>query len=67
MTTSVEAGVHLNWRGAISANPFGLLLVVASVLILLRPAWRRAAVPVSLLVAAAVTSELWELHRFKFF
>jgi len=67
MTTSVEAGVHLDWRGAISANPFGLVLIVVSVIVLIRPAWRRLAIPVSLLVAAAMTSELWELHRFKFF
>jgi hypothetical protein len=67
MTTSVEAGVHLDWRGAFSANPLGLVAIVVAVLLIVRPAWRRIALPVSLVVAAAAASELWELHRFKFF
>jgi hypothetical protein len=67
MTTSVEAGVHLDWRGALAANPFGLLAIVVAVLLLVRPAWRRIAIPLSLGVGALAASELWQLHRFKFF
>ena len=67
MTTSVEAGVHLDWRGAITANPFGLVAIAVAVLVLLRPAWRRLTLPLVLVIPALVTSELWELHRFKFF
>ena len=67
MTTSVEAGVHLDLRGAITANPFGLLAIALALVLVFRPAWRRVALPLLLIVPALVTSELWELHRFKFF
>jgi hypothetical protein len=67
MTTSVEAGVHLDLRAALLANPFGVVAVVMAGLLFLRPAWRRVTVPLSVVIAAAASSELWELHRFKFF
>jgi hypothetical protein len=64
MTTSVKAGMRLDLRAALGANPFGLAVIAAAVLILIRPAWRRVAIPASLLISAAIASELFQLHRF---
>ncbi len=64
MTTSVKAGMRLDLRAALAANPFGLAIIVAAVLILIRPAWRRVAIPASLVISAAIASELFQLHRF---
>jgi hypothetical protein len=64
MTTSVKAGVRLDLRAALGANPFGLAVIAAAALMLIRPAWRRVAVPASLVIGAAIASELFQLHRF---
>jgi hypothetical protein len=66
MTTSVEAGVRLDARSAFAANPFGLVAIAVAVALLLRPAWRRVALPIGMLVGAAVASELFQLHRFHY-
>ena len=63
MTTSVEAAVHLHPAEAFAANPGGLLLVAAAlVLLVVRPA--RLRVPA--LAAPTVLALLWlfELERF---
>jgi hypothetical protein len=64
MTTSVKAGVRLDLRAALGANPLGLAVIAAAALMLIRPAWRRVAVPASLVIGAAIASELFQLHRF---
>jgi hypothetical protein len=64
MTTSVKAGMRLDGRAALAANPFGLAVIAVAVLMLVRPAWRRVAVPASLVISAAIASELFQLHRF---
>ena len=64
MTTSVKAGMRLDLRSALSANPLGLIAIAVAAALLLRPAWRRLAVPVSLVIGAAMAAELFELHRF---
>src|ERR1700687_631299 len=64
MTTSVKAGMRLDLRAAMAANPFGLAVLAAAVLILIRPAWRRVAVAASLVLRAAMASELFALPRF---
>lgn len=66
MTTSVKATMRGDLGGAAAANPFGILAVVVAVILLLRPAWRRAQVPTVVVVAAASVSWLFELHRFHF-
>jgi hypothetical protein len=64
MTTSVKAGMRWDLRAALAANPFGLAVIAAAVLMLIRPTWRRVAVPASLVISAAIASELFQLHRF---
>ena len=78
MTTAAQALVRGDLDGAVSANPFVLLLaaltVVAVVSMTLRrtgllrspPPWSTVAVARSTLlaVALAATSEVWQLHRF---
>jgi hypothetical protein len=66
MTTSVKAGMHLDVRGALAANPFGVAAVIAAVMLIVRPAWRRAVIPASLVVTSVVVSELFQLHRYHF-
>jgi hypothetical protein len=64
MTTSVKAVERADFAAAWAANPFGFLAVATAVVLLLRPAWRRASVPVAVLVACASVSWAWELRRF---
>lgn len=66
LTTSVEATLHGDSRGAWAANPFGLVVVAFAVLLLLRPRWRRLSLPAVLAVAAVGISWLFELHRYHF-
>jgi Protein of unknown function (DUF2752) len=66
MTTSVKATMRGDLGAAASANPFGILAVVVAVILLLRPAWRRAQVSTLAVAAAASVSWLFELHRFHF-
>lgn len=64
MTTSVEAGVHLDVVGALAANPLGpALIAVAVALLVLRP--RRIPMPPPACVAM-VMALMWafQLHRF---
>jgi len=64
MTTSVKAVERGDLAAAWAANPFGLVAVAVAVLLLARPGWRRASVPVVVLVGAAAASWAWELRRF---
>ena len=66
MTTSVKATMRGNLHAAFTANPFGILAVVAAVLLLVRPAWRRLALPVGVLMGGVLISWLFQLHRFHF-
>jgi len=66
MTTSVKATMRGDLGAAATANPFGILAVVVAVILVLRPAWRRAQVPTVVVFAAAAVSWLFELHRFHF-
>lgn len=63
MTTSVKATVRLQLTDAVAANPAGVLLVVAAILLLLL---RPKSVPVPLIVAAGALGLMWafELQRF---
>jgi hypothetical protein len=65
MTTSVVATVQGRLGDAIAANPFGVLLVVAAVLLVVT--WRqgrRWRVPAWVLWAGLALSEVWQLFRF---
>jgi uncharacterized protein DUF2752 len=65
MTTSVEASVRLHLGDALAANPAGVLLALAGVLLLaLRP--QRLVVPSLVLPVALAGMWLFELHRFGF-
>jgi hypothetical protein len=66
MTTAVKAVCTGHVRASIGANPFGLVAVAVAVALLVRPGVRSVRVPAMLVVAAAVTSWVWELHRFGF-
>jgi hypothetical protein len=66
MTTAVKAVCTGHVRASIAANPFGLVAVAVAVALLVRPGVRSVRVPVMLVVAAAATSWVWELHRFGF-
>ena len=66
MTTSVEAALRGDMHAAAAANPFGILAVLTAIILLVRPAWRRLQVPVSIVVVAGAVSWLFELHRFHF-
>jgi uncharacterized membrane protein AbrB (regulator of aidB expression) len=66
LTTSVKATLRGDVHAAAAANPFGLLVVLAAILLLVRPAWSRLRVPIPLLVGAMTLSWLFELHRFHF-
>ena len=63
MTTSVEAGVNGHPGAALAANPAGIPLILAAVVLLvLRPASVR--VPVAPVVAALAGMWVFELIRF---
>ena len=63
MTTSVEAGVRLQFDRAFAANPGGVLAIaIAVVLLFVRPAHIR--LPAALPALALVALWLFELHRF---
>jgi hypothetical protein len=66
MTTSVEAVAHAHPLSALGANPAGPLVVLAAIVLLVRPPARPLAVP--LVAVLAVFAALWafELHRFSF-
>jgi hypothetical protein len=65
MTTSVEATVHGHLGRALAANPGGIALVVAALVVLLvRPAAVR--LPAALPPVALAGLWLFELHRFSF-
>ena len=66
LTTSVKAVLHGAGHAAWAANPFGLLAVASAVVLLVRPRWRHASLPVVMVVAALAASWLFELHRFHF-
>jgi Protein of unknown function (DUF2752) len=63
MTTSVEATVHLDFAGALAANPAGILVVAAAVVLLLV---RPPRIVVHRAALVALLSALWvfELVRF---
>lgn len=66
MTTSVEATVHFRLGDAFAANPAGIaLVVVAIVLLIVRPRW----IPVSVALALPLIGLMWafQLQRFGFF
>jgi hypothetical protein len=64
MTTAVKAVCTGHVRTSIAANPFGVVAVAVAVALLMRPGVRSVRVPVMVVVAAAITSWVWELHRF---
>src|SRR2546429_8299780 len=65
LSTSVEETVRLHLGDALAANPLGVVLVLAAlVLLVLRPV--RLALPSAVVPAALVASWLFELHRFSF-
>jgi hypothetical protein len=64
MTTAVKAALTGHVGTSIAANPFGLVAVVIAVLLIVRPGWREWRIPLSWLLACAVISWGWELHRF---
>ena len=63
MTTSVEATVRLHLGSALGANPGGVALVLAALLLLLR---RPARVRIPAVLPSVILPALWlfELHRF---
>jgi Protein of unknown function (DUF2752) len=64
MTTSVKAAMGGHVGAALSANPFGVLAVLAAAGLLLRPRARRLRLPSVLLVVGVVASWVLQLHRF---
>ena len=65
LSTSVEETVRLHLGDAVAANPLGVLLVLAAlVLLVLRPA--RLALPKAVFPTVLAASWLFELHRFSF-
>jgi Protein of unknown function (DUF2752) len=64
MTTSVKATMRGDLGGATVANPFGILAVVAAVVLQLRPSWRSMRIPTVVLLGGVAVSWLFELHRF---
>ncbi len=66
MTTAVKAALAVHVRASVAANPFGIVAVLVAVALLVRPRVRTLRLPVSLLVACAALSWVWELHRFHF-
>lgn len=66
LTTSVKAVLGGDGRAALAANPFGVLLVAAAVVLLVVPRWRRVSLPLVVLGGGIALSWLFELHRFHF-
>ena len=66
MTTAVKACVAGHLGASVAANPFGIVAVIAAVLLIVRPGWRHAHIPVAVVVACALVSWTWELRRFGF-
>jgi hypothetical protein len=66
MTTAVKASLRGHMRESISANPFGILLVVFSTVALLIPRWRSTTIPLVIVLSGVLASWTWELHRFGF-
>jgi hypothetical protein len=65
MSTSVEATVRLHLREALAANPAGIAVALAAVvMVALRP--RRLVVPSFAVPLALAAMWLFELHRFGF-
>jgi hypothetical protein len=64
MTTAVKAVLAGHLQASVAANPFGIVAVLVAVVLVLRPRWRTARLPISLLVAGATFSWVWELFRF---
>jgi uncharacterized membrane protein (UPF0136 family) len=64
MTTSVKAVMRADLGQAVAANPFGIVLVVSAVLLLLRPRRRNLPVPSGVLVVGVVLSWVVQLYRF---
>jgi hypothetical protein len=65
LSTSVEETVRLHLGDALAANPLGVALVLAAlVLLVLRPV--RLALPRAVVPAVLAASWLFELHRFSF-
>jgi hypothetical protein len=64
MTTSVKAACAGRVHDAVGTNPFGLVAVTVAMLLLVRPRWRHASLPVLPLALLAAASWGWELHRF---
>jgi hypothetical protein len=63
MTTSVEEALHAHLGASVAANPFGIVAIaVAGALLAFRPA--RLRVSRQLVLLAALTSWIFELHRF---
>ncbi len=66
LTTSVKATVGGHLWTALAANPAGLVIVVAAVVLLLRPHLQQFWLPAPAVTTAVALSWLFELHRFHF-
>jgi hypothetical protein len=64
MTTSVTESVQLRWSSAVAANPAGLLVVLAALVLLGVPRLKAVDVPRWLPYAALTLMWMWELFRF---
>jgi hypothetical protein len=64
MTTSVKAVCTGRLREGVVANPFGLLAVAVALLLVARPRWRSARLPVAPILMLVAMSWTWELRRF---
>ncbi len=64
MTTSVTAATHADVVGALSANPAGLLAVIAAIALLIIPTKTSLDLPRWVLPAGLVFMWVWELVRF---
>ncbi len=64
MTTSVEDTLRLDLRGALGANPGGVLVVVAAIVLLVRRDVRAVRVPLAGVLVVALVLWLFELNRF---
>ncbi|MDQ6617214.1 MAG: DUF2752 domain-containing protein [Actinomycetota bacterium] len=66
LTTSVKAVMRGDGHSAWAANPFGLVIVVFAVALVLRPRWRQLTLPLAVVLAGVAASWLFELHRYHF-
>jgi hypothetical protein len=64
MTTSVTDTVQMKWGSAVAANPAGVLIVLAAILLLAAPRLKAVDVPRWLPHAALTLMWMWELFRF---